>query len=40
MCIRDRFKSNVKGGGEIFKALTKAVASAEKSASSAYKKDL
>ena len=34
------FKSNVKGGKEIFNALTKAVASAEKRASSAYKKDL
>ena len=38
--VYDWFKSNVKGGGEIFKALTKAVAKAEKKASSAYKKDL
>ena len=38
--VYDWFKSNVKGGKEIFNALTKAVASAEKRASSAYKKDL
>jgi len=38
--VYDWFKSNVKGGKEIFNALTKAVASAEKQASSAYKKDL
>jgi TRAP-type C4-dicarboxylate transport system substrate-binding protein len=38
--VYDWFKSNVKGGKEIFNALTKAVASAEKKASSAYKKDL
>jgi len=38
--VYDWFKANVKGGKEIFNALTKAVASAEKRASSAYKKDL
>ena len=38
--VYDWFKSNVKGGGEIFNALTSAVADAEKRASSAYKKDL
>ncbi len=38
--VYDWFKSNVKGGKEIFKALTKAVKSAEKRASSDYKKDL
>ena len=38
--VYDWFKSNVKGGKEIFNALTKAVAKAEKKASSAYKKDL
>ena len=38
--VYDWFKSNVKGGGEIFNALTSAVADAEKRASSDYKKDL
>ena len=38
--VYDWFKSNVKGGKEIFNALTKAVKSAEKRASSDYKKDL
>ena len=38
--VYDWFKSNVKCGKEIFNALTKAVKSAEKRASSDYKKDL
>ena len=38
--VYDWFKSNVKGGGQIFDALTSAVADAEKRASSAYDKDL
>ena len=38
--VYDWFKSNVKGGGQIFDALTSAVADAEKKASSAYDKDL
>ena len=38
--VYDWFKSNVKGGSEIFNALTSAVADAEKRASSDYNKDL
>ena len=38
--VYDWFKSNVKGGGQIFDALTSAVADAEKKTSSAYDKDL
>ena len=38
--VYDWFKSNVKGGSEIFNALTGAVADAEKRASSDYNKDL
>jgi hypothetical protein len=38
--VYDWFKSNVKGGPEVFNALTSAVADAEAAMSDAYSKDL
>ena len=38
--VYDWFKTNVKGGPEVFDALTSAVADAEASMSKAYGKDL